>query len=548
MPKTDSLTIGALHNAIARLSPLRASMLALVCGVLTLFAFAPFQVWPVYVLAITLLVWLIDGARIQKKWRKAAFARGWFFGVGFTLASMHWLASPFLVEPEKHIYFIWMPLILMPAGLGLFFGLASFLAAHVWSRKPARIFALVVALSLTEWLRGHLFGGFPWNLPGTIWAPGSAISQLASVVGVWGLSVLTLFLATAPAALADFRRENFVTGRVLPIFAAAIFFSLSWGWGSARLTTPMGDDVVAMRLVDVGVPQTDKYPQDPTAQMEAARDILITYLDAMGDDFPDEPRIVVWPEAAVPITLLQDPNALDAVSARLGERILITGTPRIDRYAGQTPNWYNSLAVLTKNSRLRGAYAIYDKSRLVPFGELAAADFIPFGHSISGILPGALQRMATAGYTPGTPAQPIELPNGEKILPLICYEALFPQLVIKNSSEADFLINISIDSWFGGAIGPDQHFAQASFRAIESGKPLVRVANLGKSGLVDAFGREAPAAVLNFENDRWPVTVLDISARKTELTTTYSRFSNSLAVFILLIFSFICAIFGRQSR
>ncbi|HBJ93622.1 MAG TPA: apolipoprotein N-acyltransferase, partial [Hyphomonadaceae bacterium] len=206
MDRSESFSVGTLHAAIAGLSPFKAFMLSLVCGILTVFAFAPFYFWPVFILVITLLVWLVDGARTREKWGEAVFMRGWAYGIGFTLASMHWTAQPFLVNPEQHLAFIWMPLILLPAGLGLFFGLGTLLAGRFWSRTPARVFVFATALAFTELLRGTVFGGFPWNWSGMVWEPGSPVSQMASLFGLWGLSALTFLLAAAPAAMADYRR------------------------------------------------------------------------------------------------------------------------------------------------------------------------------------------------------------------------------------------------------------------------------------------------------------------------------------------------------
>ncbi len=539
MSQASSLSLGTLHNRIARLSPLRASLLALVCGVITLFAFAPFHIWPVYIVSLSLLVWLVDGARVQTRWRLAVFLRGWFFGFGFTLASMHWTTSPFLVEPEQHLIFIWMPLILLPAGLGLFFGGATLLAGYFWSRTGGRIFMLVASLTLFEYLRGVVFGGFPWNWAGTIWVPGAPLSQIASLIGVLGLSSLTMLLAASPAALGDFRPNGGVLGRIFPVFLSVILFGLGWGWGSQRLANTSEGDTISARLVDVGVSQTDKYPAGQDARRQAASDILVAYLQAMGDDFPDEPRLVIWPEGALPVPLLQDPNALDAVSHRLGDRTLIAGTVRIDRYAQPRPEYYNSLAILTESSSLRGARAIYDKHRLVPFGELAAADFIPFGHTISSWLPSAMQQQASSGFKPGTPPTPMALPSGEQFLPLICYEALFPDLVMRNAGDSDFLVNISIDSWFGGAIGPKQHFVNASYRAIESGRPMLRVANLGKTAAVDGFGREIISNVNSYTTNGWPVIVKDVSMEIQRVNTTYSRF---YSYFHWIIISTLCLV------
>ena len=511
---------------------------------------APFQVWLIYMIAISLLVWLVDGARRRPKWRKAVFVRGWAFGVGFTLASMHWTVQPFLVDPAQHIFFIWMPLILMPAGLGLFFGLGTLIAGHFWSKLPARIFVLALALSFTEFLRGWVFGGFPWNWPGMVWTPGLPISQLASVFGLLGLSILTLILCAAPAALADFRPKVSATNRIIPVLICVVVFGLGWGWGSARISHPSSGNGMSVRIIDVGVTQDEKYPTDPggdpvlTQQLrqEAARKILISYLSAMGDDVPGSPRLIIWPEAALPMPLLQDPNALDAVSMRLGERKLIAGTARIDRYAEPGPKWYNSLAVLDSGSRFRGARAIYDKHRLVPFGELSAADIIPLGNTISGILPSALQQLATSGFTPGPKATPIDLDGETSFLPLICYEALFPGLVQSTVGDADFLVNISIDSWFGEGVGPEQHFAQTRYRAIETGRPLVRAANRGRSGVVDMYGREELMHVDYIKDQMFAVTVIDTKIPALAKISTFARIGNT-GPFILFFFIGLFTIF-----
>ncbi|MAK59736.1 MAG: apolipoprotein N-acyltransferase [Ponticaulis sp.] len=549
MTRSDSPTLGTLHAAIAGLSPLRSSVLAFVCGVITIFAFAPFFLWPVYILSISLLIWLLDGAKTRKKWRKAMFFRGWAFGAGFTLASMHWLVSPFLVDPAAHIWFIWMPLILMPAGLGLFFGGASFLAGLVWSKTPGRIFAFAVTFSLFEGLRGTIFGGFPWNWPGMVWAPGEPVSQLASIFGLWGLSILTLLLAGAPAALADFRPHGGAFNRVFPLLIAAIVFGCGWAWGTQRIPMRTETDGIAVRIVDVQVDQTDKYPVAPDRnpeetrrlQYQAIEDIRAAYLVGTGDDFPDEPRLIVWPESALPVPLLQNPDSLDDVTLRLGSRTLITGTTRVDRYTSSGSDWYNSLAVLDEGSRFTGANAIYDKHRLVPFGELAAADFIPFGTQISGILPPALQQQAKAGYRPGPPASPIELAGGKTFLPLICYEALFPGLVRATVQNADFLVNISIDSWFGSGIGPDQHYAQARYRSIESGRPMVRAANLGHSGAIDSFGNEVFSNKNLLTYKSYNLTVTDTLIPDQKHITTYGRYGplfSWLTVLLLTMFTY----------
>ncbi len=555
MARPSQPTLGSLHSLVAGLTPLQSLGLSFVCGVLTLFAFAPFNIWPVYILSVSLLVWLLDGAHAKPHWGRAMFARGWAFGAGFTIASMHWTASPFLVDPVRHIWFIWMPLILLPAGLGLFFGAGSLAAGRFWNKTPGRIFLFAVCLSLSEALRGIVFGGFPWNWPGMIWVPGDAISQTASLVGLWGLSILTLMLAASPAALADYRPSAAAFGRVAPLLIGVVVFVTAWAWGSQRLQHQEQDTLTSVRIVDAQIDQMQKYPVSPdgnpveTARLrqQAAIDILNAYLIGTGDDFPDEPRLVVWPEAALPMPLLQDPDALDATTLQLGDRTLIVGTSRIERQPDGDTNWFNSLAVLNERSRFSGPLAIYDKHRLVPFGELAAADFIPFGHAISAILPGALQQQATAGFAPGPAATPLRLDDRTTFLPLICYEALFPGLVRRTAGDSHFIVNISIDSWFGEGVGPQQHYAHARYRAIETGRPLVRAANMGVSAVVNAYGREVASVTSLKTHKLVPLKVVDSTVPSQKISTTYSRFGivfSSIAIVILIMFTYF---YGRKT-
>ena len=202
--------------------------------------------------------------------------------------------------------------------------------------------------------------------------------------------------------------------------------------------------------------------------------------------------IILWPEGALPTTLLQDANALDAVGAYLGNRDLIAGTTRYEITGKDTRDYYNSLTVMDENAIRSGPIALYDKHRLVPFGELPATRIIPFGEALSGILPGAIQRMASDGFRPGPGPAVIFADDIPPFVAMICYEGLYPSIP-RNANigaRADWLVLISNDAWFGGGMGPAQHYAQNRYRAIETGLPLARVASRGASGIVDGRGRE----------------------------------------------------------
>ncbi|MEO1406628.1 MAG: apolipoprotein N-acyltransferase, partial [Pseudomonadota bacterium] len=251
--------LGPIHESLARLRGWRAHAVAAFLGALGAFAFAPFHFSPILVFSFTGLIWMIDGARGSAKWGQTVFARGWAFGSGFFLVSLHWTAFPFLVEPEKHAIFLFMPLILLPAGLGLIWGSATAAAGAFWSASPSRVFIFALFLSIAEYVRGHLFGGFPWNLPGTTWLPGAAVSQAASIGGIYWLTLLTIFIMSTPAALVDTRESRALGERLIPIVAAVALLGSSWAWGARRIAEPTTVYAQHVTLMDVGVPQREKW-------------------------------------------------------------------------------------------------------------------------------------------------------------------------------------------------------------------------------------------------------------------------------------------------
>lgn len=530
--------LGPLHESLASLKGWSAAGVAAVFGALAAFAFAPFHFSAVLVISFTGLIWMIDGARDNrdgtKKWGRAVALRGWAFGAGYFLVSMHWTAMPFLVNPEEHLIWIWLPLVLLPAGMGLIWGAFTAMAGAFWSSSPSRIFVFALFFTLAEWTRGHLFGGFPWNLPGTTWIPGGALSQAASLGGVYWLTLMTVFAMSAPAALVDVRNTRGLGLRLAPSFGAVILLAFGWAWGAERIAepSPLTDQNVV--IMDAGVPQADWDRLGPEPVLEQYIRML-TYPDSRPGD------VVIWPEGAVPGYLLQEALPLDAISAYIGERTLIAGATRYEWLTDETAIFYNSLAVLDSKANQTGPVSLYDKHRLVPLGELAAVDFIPFGRRIASFLPKTTQRLASNGFRPGAGATAIDTGRFPPFVALICYEGLFPEITRKANlvDRAQWIVLISNDAWFGGGMGPAQHYAQNRYRSIETGLPMVRAANRGTSGIVDGYGRErmrtAPAETApegwstTYGRDRIPepapVTVYQTRLGATLLWLTLSLFA-----------------------
>ena len=525
LTESQGLTaLSPLHQWAARRSGLGATAIAMLLGAFAALGFAPFHIAPALIASVTLLVWMMDGARGKVNWGRAMFLRGWAFGYGFFLVSMYWTVSPFLVDPAQHAAYIWMPLVLLPGGMALIWGAACSLAGSFWSASPSRVFIFAVFMALAELVRGYLFGGFPWNLFGTTWTPGSALSQAASLGGVYWLTLLTLFACAAPAALVDSRETRGVIGRAFPVTIAVIVAGFGWAWGAQRLASPSLMTNQHVLLMDPGVPQAEKYNG-------SADRLLHRYLTFLETVESGEDDIVIWPEGALPFYLLTNTYAIDTISAYLGDRTLIVGSNRRS-LEGEETVYYNSLAVLDAENGQSELIGLYDKHRLVPFGELAAVDILPFGEAISGLLPGAMQELAAAGFDPGaepTVLFPRDLPP---FVALICYEGLFPEVTRNAKPQRDaarWIVTISNDAWFGRGLGPAQHYTQNRYRSIESGLPMARVASRGTTAVIDGYGREtARGQRRSGDPDGWVSSVVRAPLPEPLAATGYQRFGPAL--------------------
>lgn len=492
---------------------------AAMAGAIATLGHAPFHVAPLYVVAIVILVQLLDRAALRPRRIAAAFGMGWWFAIGHFATGLHWISSAF-----RYDFGAWGPLLggaailLLAALLACFWGLGSALAMTLWTRDMRRVPIFAAAVAFSEWLRGNAFTGFPWLLPGYVWPAGEPMSQLASLVGVYGLSALTLLLAASPALLFDAGAKPL--RRLAPVLAGALVFALSWAWGSRRLAepSPHAQDLPVVRVADSGMSQADKWAERPDQEWR----VLRRYLEASGP--ASEADIIIWPEGAIPSVnayALEHPLLLDALAAAMGERALVLGlTRRAPRGEGFVH--YNSAVVINSANGVAEVADIYDKHRLVPFGE-----YIPFWRLVSGFNIAPLQRIGT-GFEPGARApRRIMLADAPAATILICYEAIFPGLAPAGDDRPGWIISLTNDAWFGDGAGPSQHFAIARYRAIETGLPMARAASGGVSAIVDAHGRVVVANQgAGFAQARLPGSLP---------ATLYARFGLMIAATIILI-------------
>ncbi len=469
-------------------TPWQRRALALAAGAAAMLGFAPFQYTPVYCAALVLLVWLLDGASQRPNRIGGAFLCGWLFGLGLFVPGLHWVASAFQVDAQTWGPYWGIPAAaVLAAALALFWGAGCAVAMLLWTRDLRRIGVFAACLFATEWLRGNLFGGLPWLLPGYVWTPGEPISQTASLFGIYGLSLLTLFLGAAPAALSDGALG--IGRRFAPVALAALIVGMGWGWGVQRLarapTDPPGAQPV-VRVADSGLSQQEKLRHTSDQEWR----VLRRYLEASGPADESGASILIWPEGAIPVVnffMLENQDFLDDVGSGLVDRALIMGLTRYDRQSGQ---YFNSAVVIDGvGGQARVSPQIYDKNRLVPFGEI-----MPFEELVRSLNIPSLQSIGDY-FTPGPPPTRLVVPGAPAAVVLICYEAIFPGMVPHGAERPGWIVSVTNDSWFGGSwfgggIGPRQHYAMARYRAIEEGLPMARAASGGVSAIIDSFGRE----------------------------------------------------------
>lgn len=468
-------------------------------GMLSFLAFAPYFYLPFLWLALAILA-----AKNREANHKDSFCNAFCVGAGLGVTGMHWLAHTMLLGDAYYAWvvpFVWI-------GFGLFFGLYYGLGGFLASFSPSgwrRWLAFAGWFGLLEWVRGIAFSGFPWNVVGNIWNGYLPILQTASVVGVYGLGLLTVLIFTTP----------FFQHWVKPTLVAVMGLGLLYAFGAWRLYDGQTHSVwgVKLRLVQPDVPCTLKW--DP----EQARNNT-NKLIRLSRENNEQVTHIIWPESAVTFLLnYHHDERLQLMSAMRQGSVLITGAMRsVDE---QKRTAANSLFVLDD---LTDIHAFYDKSHLVPFGEytplrgiLPLDKFVPFESDI------------VAGSGPKT----LPILNAPAAAPLVCYEAIFSGEVVDKTKRPAWLINVTNDGWYGFSAGPHHHFAMAQTRAVEEGLPLARAANTGISAVIDPYGRIVKK--LDFGEEG----VVDADLPQPLAPTPFARYKHwplwLLSVFFILI-------------
>ena len=494
----------------------RRALVAFSAGAVSVLAMAPFDAWPVLFFTFPILVWLVDGAAGGRLGGlPSAAIAGWWFGFGYFLAGLYWVGYAFLVDAKTFGWLLPFAVIALPAAMACYTGLGLALARMLWTRGPTRLIALAVALTAAEWLRGHLFSGFPWNVYGYALTGPLVLAQSAALIGIWGLTFIAVAVFASPAVFADDRPDSRRPWLPMALGVAILAALATYGaWRLGRTPTAFVDNV-RLRIMQPNLQQDDKF------NYSAKQRVMSHYLELSDRSTGPQSTGVrdvthlIWPESAFPFLLTREPDALAQIAALIPEgTVLITGAVRAPELPpGQKiERAYNSIYVIDHDGSI---LSVYDKVHLVPFGE-----YLPFQDFLEKL--GLMQlTKLPGGFIAGERRRPMPVPRAPRMLPFLCYEIIFPGETVPDNERPGWLLNLTNDGWFGISSGPYQHLQQARVRTIEQGLPLVRAANTGISAVIDPLGRIVKSLPLGAEG------IMDASLPRRIDATLYARTGDS---------------------
>jgi len=511
--------------------------LAFILGSISASAFAPLY-FPFAILAFS--GWFLISNHCEN--HKESFVIGWCFGFGQFVFGLYWICISLFVDISRFFWLLPFALFLIPAVLAIYIGLVllftNYIAKKLAISNWQKILLLAVIWVFFEYLRSILFTGFPWNLLGYSFLFSLPLSQFASIVGIYGLSLLAVICYCSPALFVRFHNNkltfNFNKKNQPFITTITVIFSLIWIWGEYRIHNFKADPIpdAKFRLVQPAINQKEKW--DSSSRYNS----FLENIRLSKQDGFEKINYVIWSESAVPYAI--DPKTsygllTDIASSTKEDSFVITGAIRAEFKDGKNKELekvWNTVFVINHKAEIVDSY---DKSHLVPFGEyIPFANLFPF---LSKITDGGV------GFSTGDGVKTIKINRSSpSFSPLVCYEAIFSNNVIDKNHKPQFLLNLTNDAWFGSSSGPYQHFDMARMRSIEYGLPLIRVANSGISGLVDPLGQIVASIPLGKKG------IIDVELMESLPTTIFIEFGNKIVMMISALLLVVALFRKKQNR
>ena len=502
-------------------------------GAITIFSLPPYNFTFVNFFTFSVLLFFIFlikrrtmSVYRKKKSNRYFFYLGCSFGIGFFLFGNYWIAIS-LTHDEIFKNLIPFTLILIPLFLSLFFGLAILAVGRFSEKNIYFILLFSSVFSIFEYLRGNLLTGFPWNLISYTWSWSIESIQILSIIGAYSLSLISLTLFCVPFL---FFQKKIIKKNIFFIVIFSSIFIVNYFYGSYKINKSNYNfnENINVKIISPNFSIKDYNINSEFDQLK--RLIKISEPDK------DKKTLFIWPEGIFYESHLQNIVLYkDLFIDKFSENHLIV--LGINNYVNVSDlnkkKYFNSLVILNHELEI---LSVYNKLHLVPFGE-----FLPFEKTLSKI---GLKKI-TPGYSsfsPGDVRKIINLGNkfnGASILPLICYEIIYPGNIKKKDQYPSLVINISEDAWFGDSIGPYQHYTKAIYRSIEEGVFIARSANKGISGFIDPNGKSIKFL------DRSESGNVEYKMPQFAKLTLYSQYGNKIFFLIILMYIFLILIFKK---
>ena len=497
----------------------------IILGALTSLSLPPYNYLIVNFITISLFfIYIFKKKRLNKK--KYSFLYGWLFGFGYFLTNLYWITISLKFD-ENFSFLIPFALILIPSFLGIFYGLATYCFFKIKIKKPvSNLFLFSLLFGLTEFIRGNILTGFPWNLFVFSFSENLEILQILSFIGTYGFNIFCIsFFATPAIFIIRENRKEIIICIFILLLPIALYSIGSYNIKSFEFSNTFNNNYV-IRAVSSKIDLDRFYGNTNT------EDVINELIEISQPD-PETKTIFLWPEGIIPNINQTEFKEFEFLFNKkfTKNHLLAIG---INSYEKNKNNFYNTFSIYDHKLNL---ITDYKKVKLVPFGE-----FLPFEK----ILRKIGLKSITNNYQSFSSGKSRELLtiNDEnfdlKILPLICYEIIYSGDISKDSNF-DFIINISEDGWFGDSIGPHQHFTHSIFRAIESGKYLLRSTNNGISAIINPTG--SIEKKIEFGKSGY----IDFQDKRVFKQTVFSKYGHKMFLIIILLYIFLIFSFNKIS-
>ncbi len=496
--------------------------LYLICfflGVITSFSLPPYNFVFINFYTLPTLLYILINYTHKKI---ISFFVGWIFGFGYFISNLYWITNSLTFDVNFKLI-IPFALILIPLFLGIFYGFVTFLSSFFYLKnKLSSILIFSIFFGGIEFLRGFIFGGFPWNLIVFSISNNLPSLQILSYIGTYSLNLLTITIFLLPIIFL-YKNKSLLT---VIIFCFGLFFvviNYLYGYFNINNFEKKKYDKLdtVIRVVSPNIPierfLTNQIPEKN-----------IDELFTLSDPNKSEKKIFIFPEGIISSIYFKDLKLFRNIFKKnfnVNHKVILGINSIKDNKI------YNSLVVLNNEAELLYKY---NKNKLVPFGE-----FLPFENFLKKI---GLKKI-TYGYQSFSSDNKREILNIDKFkfIPLICYEIIYSGKINPNKKYYDFVLNISEDGWFGKSIGPAQHLSHSIFRSIEEGKNVIRSTNNGVSAFVNPKGQ-----IIKQISEKG---YFDVNKIKRVDKTYFAKHGNKIFFYFVLIYTtFIVILKIRENK